>query len=172
MVRFLENNGPWSQLVRLENIALRALSNGVPVALNGRINVTPFLVPHRDEYTETVGYRIDGPDQSVLYISDIDKWHLCDRSIVEAIAGVSVAYLDATFYAGGEIPGRNMAGVPHPFIEESMELFASMPAAERAKVRFIHLNHTNPALAPDSDACRRIAGEGYAVAGELETFGL
>jgi pyrroloquinoline quinone biosynthesis protein B len=172
MREFLENNGPWDQLVRLHNISLRAIEDGVAVRLNDRLTITPFLVPHRDEYTETVGCRIDGPSRSVLYISDIDKWYDWDVSIVEMISQVSVAYLDGTFYAEGEIPGRNMADIPHPFIAESMALFESLPPDEKAKVRFIHLNHTNPALAPGSNARRQIEKAGYRIAEQKEIFEL
>jgi pyrroloquinoline quinone biosynthesis protein B len=172
MYDYLGNNGPWSQLVRLGNIELRPMSDGKPVALNDRISVTPFLVPHRDEYTETAGFRIDGPQHRVLYITDIDKWHVWEESIIEKIAGVSVAYVDATFYAEGEIPGRNMADIPHPFIQESMALFEPLPAEEKAKIRFIHLNHTNPALIPGSNARAVITGAGFAVAEQSEIAGL
>ncbi|MCH7976102.1 MAG: pyrroloquinoline quinone biosynthesis protein PqqB, partial [Bacteroidetes bacterium] len=44
MASFLRTNGPWSQLVALENIVLREMSHGVPVVLNQRISVTPLLV--------------------------------------------------------------------------------------------------------------------------------
>jgi pyrroloquinoline quinone biosynthesis protein B len=172
MREFLQDNGPWDQLIRLKNISLRPIEDGVAVQLNERLTITPFLVPHRDEYTETVGYRIDGPNRSVIYISDIDKWDRWDVSIAELISGVSAAYLDATFYAEGEIPGRNMADIPHPFIEESMRLFDALPDTEKSKVRFIHMNHTNPVLNPDSSARRRVEGAGYRVAEQLEKVGL
>lgn len=172
MREFLENNGPWNQLIRLNNISLRPLEDGGAVRLNDRLTVTPFLVPHRDEYTETVGYRIDGPARSVLYISDIDKWDHWDVSIVDMISEVSVAFLDATFYAQGEIPGRSMADIPHPFIEESMRLFDALPDTERAKIHFIHFNHTNPVMNPDSPARRRVESAGYRVAEQLEKFDL
>ncbi len=58
MESFLKNNGPWSQLIELKNIELRPIVENRPTALSVGINVTPFLVPHRDEFTETVGYRI------------------------------------------------------------------------------------------------------------------
>jgi pyrroloquinoline quinone biosynthesis protein B len=172
MRNFLESNGPWDQLIRLNNIELRPAEDGVPIQLNDRITVTPFLVPHRDEYTETAGYRIDGPTRSVIYISDIDKWDRWDTSIIEVLSGVSAAYLDATFYMEGEIPGRSMADIPHPFIEESMALFDSLPDTEKAKVRFIHFNHTNPVLDPGNDARSHVTGAGYRVAEEMETFHL
>lgn len=172
MRAFLEGNGPWDQLIRLNNISLRTMEDGVAVRLNERIRVTPFLVPHRDEYTETAGFKIEGPGRSVLYISDIDKWNQWGVSIVDLITSVSAAYLDATFYAEGEIPGRNMADIPHPFIEESLRLFEDLPAEEKAKIHFIHFNHTNPVLDPDSDARRRVEDAGYHIAEQSEIFGL
>jgi len=166
MKAFLESNGPWDQLVSLGNIELREMKADTAIQLNDRIAVTPFVVPHRDEYSETVGFRIDGPNRSILFIPDIDKWVKWDRRIEDVIAEVDVAYLDGTFYANGEIPGRDMSEIPHPFIEESMLRFASLPAKERAKARFIHLNHTNPALRADSDARAAIEAAGMNVASE------
>ncbi len=172
MFKHLETNGPWELLVRLNNISLKELQDGIPVQLNDRLTITPFMVPHREEYTETVGFRIDGPERSAIYISDIDKWYLWDQSIVEWISRVSVAYLDASFYADGEIKDRSMAEIPHPFIQESMELFQPLSLSEKSKIRFIHLNHTNPALLPDSDERKHIINAGYRVAEELEIFDL
>lgn len=166
LATFLRANGPWSLLVDGGYVELAPLADGRPVALNERITVTPLLVPHRDEFSETVGFRIDGPGASVLFIPDIDKWERWSRSIEAEIARVDVAFLDGTFYANGEIPGRDMAEIPHPFIEESMQRFARLPAAERAKIRFIHLNHTNPALDPRSAASREILDRGYGLAVE------
>lgn len=171
MREFLAANGPWSQLVDYRNIELRSLENGVPVRLTERLTVTPFLVPHRQEYAEVVGFRIDGPERSALFIPDIDSWEEWEARgtrIEGLLAGVDVAYLDATFYANGEIPGRNMSGFPHPFITHSMERFASLPAEVRGRVRFIHLNHTNPALWEGTDARRAIESGGFHVAEPLE----
>jgi pyrroloquinoline quinone biosynthesis protein B len=61
-----------------------------------------------------------------------------------------------------------MSGFPHPFISHSMERFGPLPESERAKIRFIHLNHTNPALRVDSDARKVIGAAGFRVAEEGE----
>lgn len=175
MREFLERNGPWDQLVRYENIELRTLAAGEPVVLGEELSVTPFLVPHRQEYSEVVGYRIDGPSRSVLFIPDIDSWEEWDAMgtrIEDMLARVDIAYLDGTFFADGEIPGRDMSGFPHPFITHSMARFAALPAEERAKVRFIHLNHTNPAMHGHGSARRVIERAGMRVADEGEIEGL
>lgn len=172
MTQFLSTNGPWDQLVKLENISLVPMQADEAIRLNERIRVTPFLVPHRDEYSETVGFQIDGPRRSVLFIPDIDKWERWDRPVEEMIRRVDVALLDGTFYAEGELPGRSMAEIPHPFIVESMKRFASLDLAERRKVRFIHLNHTNPALQPGSEAHRHVEASGFHIADQFERIGL
>jgi pyrroloquinoline quinone biosynthesis protein B len=167
----LRGGAPWSQLVRYGNIELRRLEDGVGVALSDRLRVTPFLVPHRQEYSEVVGFRIDGPNRAVLFLPDIDSWEEWDRwgvKLEDTLESVDVAYLDATFYAHCEIPGRDMSGFPHPFIAHTMTRLADLPESERAKVRFIHLNHTNPALGPDSQARREIERRGFRVAEEGE----
>lgn len=168
--QFLECNGPWDQLVSLGNIEPHAMTPDEPVRLSERISVTPLLVPHRDEYSETVGFRIEGPTRSVLFIPDIDKWNVWERSIEDEVARVDIAYLDGTFFRNGEVFGRNMSLIPHPFIEESMQRFAPLPASERAKVRFIHFNHTNPAMREGSEAAQQVgnAGMSIAIQGERE----
>ena len=168
MRHYLETSGPWDQLVTLKNIDLRPLESGEAVRLGETLSVTPIQVPHRDEYSETVGYRIQGPARSVLYIPDIDKWEKWGTPLEEPLSSVDVAYLDGTFYADGELSGRSMGEVPHPFIVETMARLASLPEKERAKVRFLHLNHSNPALDPRSEARARIGKAGFAVAGQGE----
>ncbi len=171
MRAYLGGNGPWDQLVRLGNIHLRELARDTSVALNPDLTVDVFEVPHRQEYSEVVGYRIRGPRRAVLFIPDIDSWHEWDAwgtRIEEMIATVDVAYLDGSFFANGEIPGRDMSGFPHPFISHSMARFGTLPDREKSKVRFIHLNHTNPALWPGTAASENILKQGFRVAAEGE----
>jgi len=175
MREFLSTNGPWDQLVRYQNIELRPLEEGRTQVLNSRLKVTPFRVPHREEYSEVVGYRIEGPNRSALFIPDIDSWEQWDElgtRIEDMIASVDVAYLDGTFFANGEIPGRDMSGFPHPFISHSMQRFANLPTSEKQKVSFIHRNHSNKTLLPDSPERRQVLEAGFALAEEAERFPL
>lgn len=172
MKQFLSTSGPWDQLVALKNIHVVGLKDAQSVQLNDRVSVTPILVPHRDEYTETVGFSIRGPSQSCLFIPDIDKWNKWDESISDLVRGHDVAFLDGTFYDGDELPGRDINEVPHPFIIESMKHFESLSQQDRHKIRFIHLNHTNPALDASSNARETIEKKGFIVADEGDIVSL
>ena len=162
---FLETNGPWSQLVELNNIELMPLENQREQRL-GTITVIPFTVPHRDEYSETVGYRILGPNKSAIFIPDINKWSIWDTDITELIKAVDYALLDATFYKDGELGNRDMSQIPHPFVTESMALFGNFTPEQRNKVWFIHFNHTNPLLNRESEQAQFVRSEGFNVARE------
>ncbi len=164
MKYFLNNNGPWSQLVQLKNIKLQPLQADSLIRLNPNLKVSPFLVPHRDEYSETVGFKIEGPKRTILFIPDIDKWGKWNRNIIEEIQKVDMAFIDGTFFKNGEIPGRDMSEIPHPFIEESMQLFQKLPDALKEKVYFIHFNHTNPVLRPESEARKQVLKNGFKLA--------
>ncbi len=145
MARFLRENGPWSQLVALGNISLREIEPGREFLLTSDLRVTPILVPHRGEFSDTVAYRIRGPRRSLLYLPDIDGWKQWERRIEDEVAGVDSALLDGTFESTSEIPGRSQAEIPHPLISETVARLSSL----RGKVFFIHLNHTNRLLWDD-----------------------
>jgi pyrroloquinoline quinone biosynthesis protein B len=172
MQAFLEQSGPWELLTRLQNVTIETLTADEPVALNHRIRVRPIAIPHRGEYTETVGFIVTGPERSVLYLPDIDKWDRWNTRIEDVLATVDRAYVDGTFFADGEIPGRSMADIPHPFVVESLSRFAALPDSERNKIHFTHLNHTNPLLQPDSPAGQRVTEAGMHVAIEGDRFAL
>ena len=126
MKKFLEQNGPWSQLVSLENISINELNNKSNIIIDSNVTVQPIEVPHRAEFSETVGYKIYGPNKTALFIPDIDKWYLWEKSIAEEIEKVDYALIDATFYDSSEVNYRDLSEIPHPFVVESMELFDSM----------------------------------------------
>ena len=172
MKNFLETNGPWEKLVQNKNIKLKDLSKRDTVFLDKNLKVLPIVVPHRDEYSETVGYKIIGETRSALFIPDIDKWDKWDVSIIQEISKVDYAFIDGTFYDGEEINHRDISEIPHPFIIESMSLLKNLSSKEKNKVYFIHLNHTNPALEEDSNAFKSIHENGFHVARINEVFSL
>ncbi len=164
MATFLSNNGPWDQLIHNHNIALDLLVADSIRHLSELLAIQPLLVPHRDEYSETVGYKIIGPDKIVLFIPDIDKWHLWERNIANMIQEVDYAFLDATFYDGEELGGRDMSQIPHPSVLESIKTLEHLDAKQKAKVHFIHFNHTNPLLSKESKQFITTEKSGYRIA--------
>ena len=166
MYDYLSANGPWSQLVQLQNIEMSRLADWEPVEVSPNVTVTPVLVPHRDEYSETVGYRIDGPNKSAIFIPDIDKWEMWSTDIRDVVKSVDYALLDATFFRDGELGGRDMSEIKHPFVSESMDLFDSLTEDEKARVIFIHMNHTNPLLIEGSPERAEVERRGFRYAKE------
>ncbi|CAM9845021.1 unnamed protein product, partial [Heterosigma akashiwo] len=178
MKHFLESNAPWSLMIEHGNLSLQPLCSGVPVAINGRGNdaqmsVTPLVVPHRGELSETAGFLIHGPSRSVLYIPDVDSWDgmesLAGEKIEDLIQKVDAAFLDATFFDAGELPGRDWRDVPHPTVSASMERFSRLKPEDRSKIFFIHLNHTNKLLW-DASAVQKVKQSGFNVAEEGQKF--
>ena len=157
---FVAGNEPWRRLVQEGRIDLR---DNASVDLGG-VRVTAFPVPHRDELSDTVGYLIEGPRRRVLFIPDIDSWEKWDRPVREAVEGVDLAFFDATFFSAAELPNRVQGEVPHPPVVHSMEVLAGLGD----RVRWIHLNHTNPLLVDPSPS----EAKGFRVARDGESFDL
>ena len=172
MAKFLTEHGPWSLLVERGILELETIDEGRPVQLAPDLIVRAFQVPHRKEFSDTLAFVIEGPERSLLFLPDIDKWERWETPIEEVIAKVDVALLDASFFGPGEIPGRDLASIPHPFVVESLERFGGLPASERSKVRFTHLNHSNPACDERSEAAARVRASGMHIAQDGEVHGL
>lgn len=166
MIDYLQNNGPWSLLDSLKNVDYVPLKADSLFILSPYLSIEALQVPHRGEFSETVGFRIHSDRKKVLFIPDIDKWHLWDQDILKEIRKVDYALLDATFYKNGEVGNRDMSEIPHPFMEESMAIFSALDSNNRDKIHFIHFNHSNPVLNPDSSALSAIQQQGYHIAYE------
>ena len=129
-------------------------------------------MPHRDEYSETVGFRIMGQEQSLIYIPDIDKWEKWEQNIYKLVMNIDFALIDGTFYSQDELPHRNMDEIPHPFIIESMKTLTNLSTTHRNKIHFIHLNHSNPAIKKNSTAENHIRSKRFNIARERDRFKL
>lgn len=165
MASFLRANKPWSRLVAFENVTLREVAPGSEVVLTESLRATPIRVPHRDEDSDTVAWRIRGPSGAVLWLPDIDKWEKWDRSLAELLEDPSLtAFVDGTFHSADEIPGRALTDIPHPLASETAALLAASPRA-KGRVFLVHLNHTNRLLW-DEEARGALAAHGLGVAAE------
>ena len=166
MKSFLYENSPWNQLLSLENIKIIDLKNSKEIKLSSQLYIEPFLVPHRDEFSETVGYRVMSNKKSLVYIPDIDKWSKWDQDIFQVVLHSDFALLDGTFYSSDEIPHRDMSEIPHPFIIETMDLLDNMNSKNRKKIYFIHFNHSNPAINYTSSVSNIIRSKRFNIATE------
>ena len=169
---FLQTNGPWDQLVKRKNIIPSPLMIDSSLQLDSEISILTKSVPHRDEYSETAAYIIQGPNRSALFIPDIDKWEKWETDINKLIQEVDYAFLDATFYDGVEINNRDISQIPHPFIIESLERFDTLSEGDKKKIYFIHFNHTNPVWKKTSNAYKNVISNGFNVAEEGMVFEL
>jgi len=174
MAAFLRANGPWSQLVRLENIAIREFQPGQPFDLEENVSIKPIQVPHRDEYSDTMAFLIRGPHKTILYVPDTDTWKTWPKPLPDVLRDekVDLALLDGTFYSPDELPDRDLTKVKHPLITTTMDLLEPLVKAGKLKVRFTHLNHSNPVYEPNGAARKAIEGRGFRVVGEGEVVGL
>ena len=163
MSNFLQNNGPWSQLVDINNIKIKEINFGSSTKELTNIYITPFQVPHRDEYSETAGYIIKGKNKKALFIPDIDKWEKWDRDLSQIVKEFDFLLIDATFYDSKEI-NRDISEIPHPLVTETIDLLSGLSIENRNKVYFIHMNHTNMMLDPDSELSRLVLSKGFNIA--------
>lgn len=165
MAEYLRTNGPWELMVREGRLDLRPVMPGAWTRVDDHLEARALLVPHRPEYADTVGWIFRGPTQSILYLPDIDSWEAWELSVEDVVASVDVALLDASFYSGDEVPGRNIEDIPHPLVPHSMDVLqARVDSGDR--VVFTHLNNTNPALFEDSDEAREVYRRGFEIATE------
>jgi len=165
--RVLESDAPWSLLAEHGHVVFR----DDPVVLGGGLSVEVLPVPHRDEISETVAFRVEGPTGSVLWLPDIDSWELWERDVIDEVARVDVAYLDATFYDDGELD-RDMSAIPHPRVVDTVRRFVDRAPELAARVRLVHLNHTNPVLREGSAERAFVERAGLSVAAPGDRFAI
>ena len=163
MSKFLQTNGPWSQLVDINNIQIQDTSFGESNKELTNISVTPIKVPHRDEYSETAGYIIQGKNKKALFIPEIDKWDKGDKKLIKLAEEFDYLLLDATFYDSKEI-NRDLREIPHPLVTETMILLDTLSPDTKRKVYFIHMNHTNLMLDANSDLSKLVESKGFNIA--------
>ncbi len=167
MADFIQRNAPWSGVEAGGHIVLHAHDPGeagvVAFEPLPGLRVEAIRVPHRDDYSDTVAFKVRGPSQCLLWAPDVDQWGRHEDLLDGLLADVDLAYLDATFFSEDECPGRDLSKIPHPFMAETMELLADRAAGSPGSLRFMHFNHTNPVL-HDRDLANVVVERGFAIA--------
>ena len=170
MKKLLEEQAPWSLLTSLKNIKLQQIEDGQDIRISPLVSIKPVEVPHRNEFTETFGFWIEGPNKKVLYIPDIDQWHEWDQNIYDACKEADICLLDATFHSTVDLEkiGRSYGEIPHPLMTETMDLLEDL--VNQTEIYFTHLNHSNPAIDSDRQVRNKIEAKGFHIADENMEF--
>ena len=169
---FLHDNSSTEFLFRSNNIISYKLNKNEQISLSDDMNISPFLVPHRNELSETVGYKIISRSRSVIYIPDIDSWDLWEKNILDIIKDNDLLFIDGTFYDKNELKTRNIEKVTHPSITESIKIFKDLSNNDKNKIYFTHLNHTNILLRENSKEYKEFLEENYHILRDGEIFSL
>jgi len=171
MKDYIANNSMFSQLILNKNIILHPINNNKEIVISESISVKPFEVPHRNELSETVGFKICRDDNSIIYLPDIDSWDEFKNQLFDIVTKNEVLFLDGTFFSKDEIKNRDVTKIPHPEILETMSLLSSLSASDKKKVHFIHFNHTNGILS-DKNLYNKVVNSGFLISEEGQRFNL
>lgn len=171
MAEFIASNGPWSQLVTFGNIELHPIEpsgdDGIRAySYDDNLIIVPWQVPHRDEFSETAAYTISIAGKSILFVPDVDsldEWDKGGKPVEQWIDFYDYMFIDSTFFDDDELD-RDMSAIPHPRTKGTMERFALLSPEDRAKVHFIHYNHSNPIRYKDSPETKVVEENGFNVA--------
>lgn len=162
MGAFLRANEPWARLFREGHLVFYEIAPGEQFQPIPGLMAEAVSVPHRAEYTDTVGYLITGASgRTALYLPDVDDWASWTDA-ASVIASTHVAVLDATFFDETEALGRLLAEVPHPFVVDTVARFEELTA--ETTIVLSHLNRSNPLCDPGSEQADWVRSKGFAVA--------
>jgi pyrroloquinoline quinone biosynthesis protein B len=165
-IDLLRANEPWKTMQVDGFIDLKPVGFDVVQQVATDVEIELIQVPHRSEWaTDTAAVVVTGPSRRMLYLPDIDSWEEWNRSLVDTVESFDVALLDGCFW---QAPVRK--GVPHPPVNQTMDLLQEVVDSGRTAVGFTHLNHSNPVFTPGSDERRTVIERGFFIATEGDRF--
>jgi pyrroloquinoline quinone biosynthesis protein B len=107
-------------------------------------------IPHRSELGDNAAIIIKAEGKSILFMPDQDSWgETLDYHSKENIRDflkmfdIDEALIDGTFWNMNELPRRDISKIPHPTIQETIQLLGSKREGD-PEISFLHLNHSNP----------------------------
>lgn len=159
---FLGTHQPWRSLFDNGNLIAQPI-DGVPVRV-GDLAVRAVPIPHRAEFAPAVAYSIliEGTPW-VLYLPDIDSWDAWPEA-EDVIDAHLVSLVDATFGTAAELPGRDLAAIPHPLVTDTITRFSHL--AKRRTIILTHMNHSNAVADSRSELAAQARDAGFAVASD------
>jgi pyrroloquinoline quinone biosynthesis protein B len=173
MTELINNTPRWRSLIDFGTFIIHPFTSNKTIQTSEFLSITPIPVPHRNEWTDTHAFIIKGKEKSILYLPDHDTWEetlesLGKETIFEWFESleVDIFFIDGTFWSSNELKRQNE--VPHPPILETIQRLNN--SNKRFDVRFIHLNHSNPLLNPESKETKILQDSGYKICVEGEIF--
>jgi len=107
-------------------------------------------IPHRSELGDNAAIIIKVEGKSILFMPDQDSWSdTLDYHSKENIRDflkmfdIDEALIDGTFWSMDELPRRDISKIPHPTIQETIQLLGRKREGD-PEISFLHLNHSNP----------------------------
>jgi pyrroloquinoline quinone biosynthesis protein B len=176
MHTFLRRNEPWRTLYERGNVAPDTFGLGA-IRVDDRMTIDAITVPHRAEFTDTVGLSVRLDDEPwFLYLPDIDSWgdwRQADETIsshpmclldatFSSAESHPMCLLDATFSSADELADRSVTEIKHPLVTDTIERFGSM--TDSTRIVLGHINHSNPLADPESPIARDVAASGFVIA--------
>jgi pyrroloquinoline quinone biosynthesis protein B len=178
MLSLIEQTPQWSLMVEQGVFSVVPTAAGSLHSLSPDVRLEAVQVPHRAELSDMHAFIVRGPNQSVLFLPDHDRWddtlaHHHVSSIREWLSSlrVDIALVDGTFWSANELSGRRQDEVPHPTVSETLERLGPRVEGD-PHVVFIHLNHTNPLHEPSSPEHQTVIDMGWTVGEQGMTFTL
>jgi pyrroloquinoline quinone biosynthesis protein B len=162
MRAYLSTNGPWSLMVDEGRLVFPDVPVDREFPVDDRLSARMIPVPHRPEFSDTVGWVFRGPGGSVLYLPDIDRWEAWQYPVADIVRSVDASLLDGSFYSADEVPGRRVEDIPHPLIGHTMDLLTEA-VDDGARVIFTHFNNSNAVLDDGAEAAA-VRARGFEIA--------
>ena len=157
MLSLIEATPQWALMVEQGVFSSVPVATGECRSLSDLVQVEAVEVPHRAELSDMHAFIVRGPNRSLLFLPDHDRWdetlnHHGATSIRDWFRAldVDVALVDGTFWSADELTSRTQHEVPHPPVSESLARLGPR-RDDDPEILFIHMNHTNPIHRPDSD---------------------
>lgn len=178
MQALISNTPQWSLMVEQGVFLPKVVSPNQPWQLSSALSVEAVAVPHRAELSDMHAFILRGPERSLLFLPDHDRWdatlaHHGASSIRDWLSRmkVDVALIDGTFWSSDELSGRSQSEVPHPPVTETLDRLGPRQEGD-PEIVFIHLNHTNPLHNVKSKPYRKVGAFGWQVGEQGMTFTL
>ena len=169
MLELINQTPHWQIMIEQGVFSIDEISNGESRQKAG-FSITPILVPHRGELSDTHAFILRGENKSLLYLPDHDSWDQTlslygMNTIREWLASlnVDIALLDGTFWSFDELSERSQQVVPHPPIKQTIDMLGYKQQGD-PDIIFFHLNHTNPVYDEWSEEHTKVVEMGWSIA--------